>query len=129
MGRVTPEDAVFAQARKDLDRWASGDTAGYAQAAADDVTYFHNGPALPRIDGKKAFRDYLATLQGEIPVHTYELLDPKVQLYGSVGILTMCYRALSPDGAVVAVARGTTVYRASDGAWEMVHAHWSDLAV
>jgi ketosteroid isomerase-like protein len=127
MEHANPEDAVLAQARKDFDRWAGGDTEGYGESAADDVTYFHNVPAHPRVDGIQAFREYLASLRGQILPHRYEIVDPKIQVYGSVGILTLHYHAFSSEGESLARARGTCVYRKANGAWEMVHTHWSGL--
>ena len=127
MEHANPEDAVLAQARKDFDSWADGDTEGYGESAADDVTYFHNVPAHPRVDGIRAFREYLVALRGQIPPHRYEIVNPKVQVYGSVGILTLHYRALSSEGELLARARGTCVYRETNGAWKMVHTHWSGL--
>ena len=128
MEHANPEDALLAQAGSDLDRWSHGDTEGYGQSAADDVTYFHNAPAHARVDGIKAFREYLSALQGQIPPHDYEIVDPKVQLYGDVGIFTLQYHAFSPDGEPLAQGRGTSVYRETDEGWKMVHTHWSVLA-
>lgn len=119
------EDALLARARSDFDRWSQGDTEGYGQSATDDVTYFHNAPAGPRVDGIDAFRELLSGLKGLIPPHEYKLVDPKVQLYGPVGIVTLQYHALTPDGEPLAQARGTCVYREVGGAWRMVHTHWS----
>lgn len=127
MKHASSEDAILAQARKDFDRWSEGDTEGYGQSAADDVTYFHNAPAHARVDGIQAFREYLSALRGQIPPHKYEMVDPKVQVYGSVGILTLQYHAFSSEGEPLARARGTCVYRMAGGAWEMVHTHWSGL--
>ena len=69
----------------------------------------------------------MTALQGQIPPHNYEIVDPKVQVYGNVEIFTLQYHAFSPDGEPLAQGRGTCVYRETDGAWEMVHAHWSIL--
>ena len=121
------EDDLLTQALGDFDRWSQGDTEGYGQSAGTDVTYFHNAPAGARVDGIRAFRELLSELKGVIPPHNYKLVDPKVQLYGSVGIFTLQYHAFSPDGEPLAQARGTCVYHKVDGAWEMVHTHWSAL--
>lgn len=83
------EEALLAQASSDLDRWCHGDTEGYGQSAAADVTHFHNAPAGARVDGIQAFRELLAGLKGLIPPHEYRLIDLKFQMYGSVGIFTL----------------------------------------
>ena len=79
------------------------------------------------MDGIQAFGEYLAALRGQIPRHRYESVDPKVQVYGGVGILTLQYHAYSLEGELLGKDRGTCVYRSADGAWKMVHAHWSGL--
>ena len=127
MEHANPEEAILAQARRDFDRWSAGDTEGYGQSAADDVTYFANLLAHARVDGIQAFRDYLAAVRGQIPPHKYELVDPKVQVYGTVGVLTLQYHAFSSEGEPLGGSRGTCVYREVNGVWEMVHSHWSDL--
>ena len=127
MEQANPEDSILAQAREDLDRWSEGDTEGYGRSAADDVTFFNNAPAGPRVDGIQAFRELLSALKGQIPPHKYEIVEPKVQVYGSVGILTLQYHGFSFDGEPLVRGRGTCVYRDANGAWEMVHTHWSAL--
>ena len=127
METANPEETILALARSELDRWSAGDTVGYAQTAADDVTYFDNLGAQARVDGIEAFREYLLALQGQIPEHTYEFVNPKVQVYGEVGILSLHYHAFTPDGEVLARGKGTCVYRQTEGSWRMVHTHWSTL--
>jgi len=127
MEYANSEEAIVAQAVSDLDRWSAGDTEGYAQSAAADITYFHNVPALARMDGIEAFRGFLSALKGKIPAHNYEIVDPKVQVYGDVGVYTLHYHAFLPDGEILARGRGTVVFRRTDGGWKMVHVHWSVL--
>jgi ketosteroid isomerase-like protein len=127
MEHTKNEDAILEQARCDLDRWSDGDTEGYGRSAADDVTYFHNAPAHARVDGVRAFREYLLALKGQIPPHNYKIVQPKVQVYGDVGIFTLQYHAFTPDGELLARGRGTSVYRLAGEEWEMVHTHWSVL--
>jgi len=121
------EEAILAQAHSDLDCWSQGDTEGYGQSAAEDVTFFNNSPANARIDGIQAFRELLTSLKGQIPPHSYKIVDPKVQVYGKVGIFTLQYHAFLPDGEVLARGRGTCVYHQTGEVWEMVHLHWSVL--
>ncbi len=74
------EADILAQERIGLDRWSAGDAVGYVHSAVDEVTYFDDIGAFNRIDGVEAARSYLATL--DIPPHQYEVIDPKVQVYG-----------------------------------------------
>lgn len=125
MAHDDAEQAVLAQERRALDRWAQGDALGYVDVHAADVTYFDDIGAHARLDGRDATRDYLASLEGKIKPHRYELLDPKVQVYGDTAILTLRYQADPIDGTSLPPWKATSVYRLSDGEWRIVHAHWS----
>jgi ketosteroid isomerase-like protein len=119
------EQAIVAQERRALDRWAQGNPLGYLEVDADDVTYFDDIGAHSRIDGIEAMRNYFTSLQGKIPPHKYEIVDPKVQVYGEIGILTLRYKAYATDGKTLAHWKATSVYRRMGGEWRVVHAHWS----
>ncbi len=125
MEHTKQEEAILAQAHIDFDYWSQGDTVGYGKSAADDVTFFNNSPAGGRLDGVKAFHELLASWKGQIPPHDYKIVDPKVQVYENIGIFTLQYQAILPDGELIAHARGTLVYRQTGDSWEMVHTHWS----
>ena len=121
------EDAILAQERAALERWSAGDPLGYARFAADDVTYFDFIGAEVRVDGIQAFRNYLSALLGQFPAHTYEIVDPKVQVYGDVGILTLHYHPTALDGEAMGPSKATCVYHRTNGTWHKVHVHWSTL--
>lgn len=115
--------AILARERAGLDRWSTGEPVGYAHSAADDVTYFDDIGAATRIHGAEAWRSYLTSL--EIPPHSYQLIDPEVQVYGDTGILTLHYHGIGPGGEVLPPWKATSVYRHIEGEWRIVHAHWS----
>ena len=119
------EKAILAAERQALDRWSDGDPLGYSNAALPDVTYIDDIGAQRRVAGIDAFREYLSSLEGQIPVHSYEIVDPKVQMLGEVGVLTFRYHASLPDGETAPPWKATTVHRLVDGQWRLVHAHWS----
>jgi ketosteroid isomerase-like protein len=125
MAKENVEQAILANERRALDRWADGDPLGFAAEAADDVTYFDDIAAHRRIDGIAALRSYLESLRGKIPKHRYELVEPKVQVHGDVGIVTLRYHATGVDGKALAPWKATSVYCRDDGRWRIVHAHWS----
>lgn len=127
MAHLHAEQAILAQQRKALDHWAQGNPLGYLDADASDVTYFDGIAAQERIDGLEAMRDYFTSLVGQIPVHRYEVIDPKVQLYGDVGILTFRYHPSTLDGQPLGQWKATSVYRLLDGEWRIVHEHWSTV--
>jgi ketosteroid isomerase-like protein len=123
----TAQQSILARERSALDRWAQGTAFGYVEIDADDVTYFDDIGAHTRVDGIAAMRAYADSLEGKIPPHRYEVVDPKVQLYGDVGILTLRYHAYAVDGKPLARWKATSVYRRLAGEWRIVHAHWSTV--
>jgi len=123
----TTSDAqvILDRERAALDQWAQGRVAQYYDGWADDVTYFDDIGAQRRIDGIAALRAYGASLEGKGPPHRYELVDPRVQVIGDVGIVTLVYHPFGPDGAPLQRSKATLVYRRTDGKWRVVHGHWS----
>jgi ketosteroid isomerase-like protein len=124
-GQKEAEQAIVAQERRALEQWSTGNPLGYLDVDADDVTYFDDIGAHSRVDGIAAMRTYLTSLQGKIPPHRYEMLDPKVQLYGDIGILTLRYEAYGTAAEPLSRWKATSVYRRADDQWRIVHAHWS----
>lgn len=121
------EEAILAQERRALDQWSQGNPVGYGQSAAEEVTYFDDIAASTRINGRDAWQAYLTSLMGKVPPHRYELIDPKVQVYGDVGVLTLRYHAFALDGRPLTRWKATSVYRWDGNEWRMVHANWSTI--
>lgn len=109
------ESAILAQERSAPDLWSRGDPSGYLRIQSDDVTYYDDIGAHARVDGIQAMRDYWSSLRGQIPPHRYEILDPKVQVYGDVGILTLRYHARDSEGQPLAAWKATSVYQKRGG--------------
>jgi len=123
---TSPEaEQILANERRALDEWAKGNPAGYFEGVAEDATYFDDIGATSRIAGREAIQEYGRSLSGMIPEHRYELVDPEVQVYGDLGILTLGYRATSPDGTPLPPWRASVVYRREGPDWVRVHLHWS----
>ncbi len=120
---LNPEEMILKKERQLLDRWKNGDTFGFIEAAADDITYFD--PTIEkRITGIKEFRDYLSSFNGTFSFPRYELLNPRVQLYGNIGILTFNFVGYSEDNKTTQW-NTTEVYRLIEGEWKIVSSHWS----
>jgi uncharacterized protein (TIGR02246 family) len=120
------DEQIIALERSALDKWSQGNTLGYADIFADDATLFDFTPgAQLRIEGLEAVRNYLAPLGQQTPLHTYELVNPKVQVYGNIAILTLHWSATTTDGKPLPKWKATAVYHWKDGKWRVVHAHWS----
>lgn len=64
--------------RNALDQWSQGNPLGYAMHFAEDVVYSDDIGAQARVVGLEAARKYLSSLEGRIPRHTYEIVDPRV---------------------------------------------------
>ena len=120
-----PEDVILARERSALDRWKTGDTFGFVDIAADEITYFD--PEIDkRCDGIRAFREYMASFRGKFSFPSYDLLSPKVQLYGDTGVLTFNFVGYSKDGKTDRW-NSTEVYRRIQGEWRLVSSHWSRI--
>lgn len=118
-----PEELIIAKERAALDRWKTGDTFGFADIAADEITYFD--PEIEkRCDGIQAFRAYMASFRGTFSFPSYDLLNPKVQLCDDIGILTFNFVGHSRDGKVDRW-NSTEVYRLIKGEWKLASSHWS----
>ena len=124
--RQNADQEIMALERSALDRWAQSDTEGYIDISADDITWFDFTPGEQlRIDGLQAVRNYLKPFIGNIPPHTYDLVNPKVQMYGNTAVLTFHWKGSLTDGTPLDGYKVTAVYNWKDGQWRQVHAHWS----
>jgi len=119
------EETILTLERHALDSWAKGDPLAYAGNFADDATYFDNMTGT-RLNGIEEIKTYMGTLEGNIPPHSYELVDPKVQVYGDIAILTLQYHS-TLNGEPGPPWKATSVYHLNDSVWQVVHAHWSFL--
>ena len=61
---------------------------------------------------------------GKITPHSYEVVDPRVQVYNDIAIVTFQYHS-SIDGEPSPAWKVTDVYHLSNNEWKIVHAHWS----
>ena len=77
------DEVIIEQERRALDRWANGDPQGFLQMYAPEVTYF-DPMQEKRVDGLEEMRALLMPVTGKIKIDRYEMLNPKVQLYGDV---------------------------------------------
>lgn len=104
-----------------------GNVAEIFKNVADDYTEF-NGSYATRIDGK-SLTVSLAEPAGKAPGRTVagEMLNPKVQVYGDVAILTYNFAGVrkNKDGELKpGRAKSTRVYAKQGGKWKLVHANF-----
>jgi len=97
---------------------------------ADDYTEFN--PLYPvRIDGKAAnMALYEADSSSGSRSVTGDMMNPKVQVYGDVAILTYNYVGVNRDKdgkTSSSAAKSTRVYAKQGGAWKLVHANFAPV--
>lgn len=117
-----PTQAIIGKEREALDRWSNGDPFGYINLTDTSMTYFD--PSLEkRIDGKKAFEEYIAPVKGKIHIDKYEMINPRVQAHGEVVVLT--YNLIDYAKGDTSRWNSTEVYWLVQGDWKLIHSHWS----
>jgi ketosteroid isomerase-like protein len=111
-----------------MERWRHGEPWGFWELSAPDVSYF-DPETDGRLDGAEALRRLYAEVEGKIHYDVSEYIAPRVQVFGDVAVLSYHYRSadLQPDGAAGAATlwNTTEVFARIDGAWRIVHTHWS----
>lgn len=92
-----------------------------------EMTYFD--PSLEkRLDGSKAFSELCKSAEGKFTIDEYEMVDPKVQVYGEIAILSynlVDYSKTSQGVEQKFLWNSTEVYHKEGGDWRIVHSHWS----
>ena len=120
------EDEVIAITYKLWKAENENDMATRNKYIVDDYTEF-NGSYSTRIDGKtKNFKLSDANLAGGKSLAD-EMLNPKVQVYGDVAILTYNFAGVikGNDGKVTtSKAKSTRIYVKMNGDWKLVHANF-----
>ena len=114
---------TYAQWKANMEK----NTAEANKILADDYTEFNEGFAT-RVDGK-ALNSRIAEAvdKGSGQGILAEMLNPKVQVYGDVAILSYNYAGVNQnkDGVNTNVkAKSTRVYVKMNGTWKLVHANF-----
>jgi uncharacterized protein (TIGR02246 family) len=121
-------DPVIALERSALDRWGKGDVEGFLSLYANEITYFDPFQER-RVDGLRAMRAAYEPFAGKFTVDRYEMLNPKVQRYGDIAVLTYNLQnyARQADGTERPATRWNVseVFRRVDGRWRTIHSHFS----
>lgn len=121
-------ETIIALEAAALDRWGKGDPDGYLNIMAPDVTYF-DPTTDARVDGKERLKTLIDPIRGKISIERAELVNPAVVGQGDVAILT--FNLISHGAQFAGGPKNdaqwncTEVYRRIDGAWKIVHSHWS----
>jgi ketosteroid isomerase-like protein len=121
---------IIALERSALDRWIRLDPHGYLDLSAPDITYFD--PFQDKrvgMEALKALAESIKLTKSPFTEPRYEMIDPKIQDYGDVALLTYNltnYGKIS-GGPETVLARwnASQIYARVGGTWKIVHTHWS----
>lgn len=117
-----PAEEILAMERTAMDRWAKGDPDGFLEISDADVTYFD--PFLEkRLNGLGELRALYDRLRGQVRIDEYAFIDPKIQVAGAMAVLS--YNFESRGNGTTSRWNTTEVYERKNGAWRIVHTHWS----
>jgi ketosteroid isomerase-like protein len=122
------EDEVIALTYKIWKAEMNKDMTEMNKYLADDYTEF-NSDYSTRVDGKKlnvTLSEAVSMNSGTIIAA--EMLNPKVQVYGDVAILSYNYAGVGKDidGKLTNTkAKSTRVYVKMNGEWKLVHANFA----
>ncbi|PWG82271.1 DUF4440 domain-containing protein [Pararcticibacter amylolyticus] len=116
-------EKIIALEKAALEKWNTGDPAGYLELSAENVSYFD--PYLEaRLDGLPALKQYYAPIKGTFRVSRYEMLNPKVVSTDKMAVLTFNLNCFEEDKETR--WNCTEVYLLQpDSTWKIVQTHWS----
>ncbi len=128
---TTLAQEIIALERSALDRWITFDPQGYLDLSAPEVTYFDpfRDKRVDGLEALKALVEPIKQFKGTITEPRYEMIDPKVQQYGDVALLTYNLTnygklTVGPE-SVLARWNSSEMYARVGGTWKLVHSHWS----
>jgi uncharacterized protein (TIGR02246 family) len=117
-------DEIIAMERTAMDRWAKGDTSGYLEILAPDVTLF-DAFTERRLDSRDAVTRHYEPFRGKVAIPRYEFLNPQVQRVGNAAVLTFNFVSYTAANEVASRWNFTQVYGRTDTRWEIWHSHAS----
>ena len=104
--------------------YGKSDPTAWVELFAGKATYIE-----PWSDNRiedSAIKEHLMAFSGKIPNFHYEILNPRVDLYGDTAVFTFNLKCTDPkDGTVTGLWKVTAVFTRTDDGWEKVHAHFS----
>lgn len=123
MGTCSVADTIIALETAALEAWLNGDPAPYLDLYVTDFTYF-DPVHEKRLDGWQAVRDLYESMQGQIKMDTFDIIDPVVQSTDTMAVLT--YNLQTRAGETLWKENCTEVYKLEEEkGWRIVHSHWS----
>ncbi len=137
-GIKTAEQEVLEVLDRHLKSIWAGDLATYTATTGEDVTFFEWYISTQRIDGLDFhLRETAANTraaeaqrqQGRRYEIEHEVLQPKVQLYGDLAIITytLLMRYVGDESVRHTEHNETRVFHRRAGGWQLVHCHKSPM--
>ncbi|NCA76667.1 MAG: nuclear transport factor 2 family protein [Alphaproteobacteria bacterium] len=116
-------ETIIALETAALDAWHNGNPTPYLELYSKDFTYFD--PAHEkRLDGLDKIKELYESMRGKVKMDKFEIIDPVVQLTGTMAVLT--YNLRSYSGETLWKENCTEVYRLEENnEWKIIHSHWS----
>jgi ketosteroid isomerase-like protein len=119
---VNVAEHIIELERAALDRWGRGDPNGFLEISALDVSYFDPFTER-RLDGLPALRALYDEIRGKVHIDRWEIIEPRVQVFGEVAVFTFRFESHGSEGSVH--WNTTEVYRRADIGWRIIHTHWA----
>ena len=117
-------DELIALESAALDEYyGESDPTAYAELFADKATYFDPWSGGMLEDG--AIKEYLMSFMGQVPKLNYEILNPRIDLYGETAVLAFNLDAIDPKGGAVTGWNVTLVFTRTTDGWQRIHANWA----
>jgi hypothetical protein len=117
-------EELTALTRASLEEWyGKSDPTAFAQRFADKGTYFDPWTGGRVDDG--AIKEYLMPFKGQVPKLDFEIINPRVDLYGDTALLTFVCNAIDPESGGVTPWNVIEVFIRSKGDWKRIHANWN----
>ncbi len=114
---------ILAMETKALEIWNTGNPDGYLDIYSQDISYFD--PFLEkRLNGFAEIKSAYENIRGTFHVDKYEIIDPVVEVSGTMAVLS--FNLNSQSGDSIYKWNCTEIYRKEcDGKWRIIHTHWS----
>jgi hypothetical protein len=103
--------------------YGESDPTRYVEQFTSDATYFDPWSG-GRLEGAE-IGEHLMGFKGVIPLNEYELVDPRVNVFGEIAIFTVVCESTNMETGVTTPWNVTLIYRRSEGGWEKIHANWN----
>lgn len=123
MDMITVKETIIALERAALEAWLEGNPSPYLELYSNDFTYFDPAHEM-RIDGWDRIKELYESMRGTVKMDKFEIINPVVQLSGTMAVLT--YNLQTNSGDTLWKENCTEVYRLEeDDEWKIIHSHWS----